>query len=174
MPMTALEFLDLLVDRGVMPALQIDDLRAQVIANPEPVHPVYVARRLVQEGYLNPYHAKNLLTEGAEHNGQDSEHKSRAAQEPMPELEPLEEEGPPEHPATPPCDEFDLQLDPLRSSEWMVPLIDDERTLPPATRSGPVFGPRFTLGLPHVRRQVWLALGGALLAAALLSIALMW
>ncbi len=58
------EFLDLIERWGVMPELQVDNLREQVAESDYPVHPVQMARRLVEEGYINSYFAKTLLAGG--------------------------------------------------------------------------------------------------------------
>jgi len=60
------QFLDLLDKRGVLAPADIDSLHEQVDAVDEPMHPVFIARRLVEVGFLNPYFAKTLLADGAE------------------------------------------------------------------------------------------------------------
>ncbi|NIP85837.1 MAG: hypothetical protein GTO03_09860 [Planctomycetales bacterium] len=59
-------FLDLLDQQGILSPMDIESLREQVVAADSPIHPVFVARRLVTAGYLNPYHAKTLLSELAQ------------------------------------------------------------------------------------------------------------
>ncbi len=66
MPMHSQAFLDLLDQQGILSPMDIESLREQVVAADSPIHPVFVARRLVTAGYLNPYHAKTLLSELAQ------------------------------------------------------------------------------------------------------------
>ncbi|REJ97152.1 MAG: hypothetical protein DWQ35_02755 [Planctomycetota bacterium] len=62
--MKTAEFLDLIETWGVLPPMQVDSLREQVAMAEYPVHPVLLARRLVEEGYINSYFAKTLLSGG--------------------------------------------------------------------------------------------------------------
>lgn len=62
--MKAAEFLDLIEHWGVMPPMQVKNLRKQIGSAEYPVHPVLLARRLVEEGYINSYFAKTLLAGG--------------------------------------------------------------------------------------------------------------
>jgi hypothetical protein len=59
-------FLNMLAQRGILSPNDIEILHQQVNAADPPIHPVVVARRLVEAGYLNAYHAKTLLAELAE------------------------------------------------------------------------------------------------------------
>ncbi|NIP84218.1 MAG: hypothetical protein GTO03_01095 [Planctomycetales bacterium] len=63
MPLRTDRFLDLLEERGILSPNDVDWLRQQAAEMDPPVHPVFVARRLVKTGYLNPYYAKTLLSE---------------------------------------------------------------------------------------------------------------
>lgn len=65
-PMNAEHFLDLLDQRGIIPPTDVEFLREQVAATETPYHPVFIARRLVQSGHINPYFAKTLLSDLAE------------------------------------------------------------------------------------------------------------
>lgn len=66
MTKSAHEFIDLLEHRGILPHIDVDSLREQINESEQPIHPVFVARRLVQVGYLNAYFAKTLLGELSE------------------------------------------------------------------------------------------------------------
>ena len=57
------QFLDLLESRGVIAPHDVESLREQVSQAENAPHASFVARRLVQLGYLNPYFAKTLLGE---------------------------------------------------------------------------------------------------------------
>ncbi len=61
--MTAQQFVDFLEERGILAPHDILSLREQVTASKTPLHPTFIARRLVQLRYLNPYFAKTLLEE---------------------------------------------------------------------------------------------------------------
>jgi hypothetical protein len=63
MPMRTDKFLDMLEQRGILSPVDVESLREQVAEADRPMHPVFVARRLVTAGYLNAYYAKTLLTE---------------------------------------------------------------------------------------------------------------
>lgn len=67
--MKTAEFLNLIEHWGVMPPMQVANLRKQVLDSEHPVHPVLLARRLVEEGYINSYFAKTLLAGGPESTG---------------------------------------------------------------------------------------------------------
>ena len=56
-------FLDMLAERGILAPTDVESMREQIGESETTVHPVFVARRLVEMGYLNPYFAKTLLTE---------------------------------------------------------------------------------------------------------------
>ncbi|MEK6249908.1 MAG: hypothetical protein N2C12_17110 [Planctomycetales bacterium] len=58
-------FLAMLEERGVLQSSDIQSLREQLEESPDPVHPTFIARRLVSVGFLNPFFAKTLLLEGA-------------------------------------------------------------------------------------------------------------
>ncbi|MFP6656900.1 MAG: hypothetical protein VB853_01890 [Pirellulales bacterium] len=68
MATVANELLDLLEKRAIMAPHDVESLREQVNDPQKPPHASFVARRLVQLGYLNPYFAKTLLSEAAQRN----------------------------------------------------------------------------------------------------------
>jgi len=70
------EFLDLLEKRAIMAPHDVESLREQVNDPQKPPHASFVARRLVQLGYLNPYFAKTLLSEAAQRNRSSAESNS--------------------------------------------------------------------------------------------------
>jgi hypothetical protein len=63
MAAASFELLDLLEKRGIMAPHDVEVLREQVAGAQPPPHASFVARRLVQLGYLNSYFAKTLLSE---------------------------------------------------------------------------------------------------------------
>lgn len=68
MALTAQKFVDFLEQRGVLAPNDILSLREQVAQSKTPFHPTFIARRLVQLRYLNPYFAKTLLEEAIAQN----------------------------------------------------------------------------------------------------------
>ena len=135
--MKTAELLDLIEQWGVMPPMQVANLRKQVAAAEYPVHPVLMARRLVEEGYINAYFAKTLLAGGplsgaAEPDAPVNPAVKSAAAKPdddyrlamRPGASPAEnavaEETPPE------LHFDDLKLPPIQGSDWLTRSADTE------------------------------------------------
>lgn len=108
--MTTAEFLNLLEERGIMPPMQVNNLRQQVSGADYGVHPIRIARRLVEEGYLNPYFAKTLLAERSPPSSSSMNDGLSPLGE-MPEDLGLED--------LPEMDLDDMQLPPIAGDDWL-------------------------------------------------------
>jgi len=120
--MKTAEFLDLIERWGVMPPMQVENLRKQVGTSEYPVHPVLLARRLIEEGYINSYFAKTLLAGGppggefTAGGSDDSPASDDYGLEPLPEESSWADED--EDLAGYRLD--DLELPPIEGSDWLT------------------------------------------------------
>jgi hypothetical protein len=180
------DFLDLLEQRGILPPDDVESLREQAAESPTPVHPVFVARRLVQTGYLNAYFAKTLLSELADMSHQD-EHATATDE---PELEPLPLDKPQDdvnrpaatvaqETAAEPMPHFDdLGLPTIESLDLANPASADNAPLLPSARPKSGLAALFGAGKPlrlgrrHVNYETYLL--GACAILAVLAIALVF
>ncbi len=151
---TASQLLDLIERQGILSRGDVLSLREQIDDAETPVHPVFLSRRLVQLGYLNPYHAKTLLEEIAKlEPATQTAAQSVAAKgsdEIAPELEPLEEEKekdesadrwketPAEDPEPPPVALDDLVLPPISTVDvFSDPALTRARLIPSLRKRSP-------------------------------------
>ncbi len=131
MPVTANEFLDVIESRGIMSPDHVDHLRDQLAEAGVDIHPVHVARKLVDAGYLNPYFAKTLLEEL----NRAKRRSSTSAEEDELDLAPLEEELQEAEvlkASAAPAVELNIDLPPIRDPDQWPPAGGKSSLLPAA------------------------------------------